>query len=199
MSSWFDASAGRPLFRVLQECMSRSHSGVIDVVGRAETGQVFFAARHVLLVTTDDRLPLRTTLELSGAADADELADLARTARPVGPVRRVVPPAVSAVVRDLSEASFASLMSIQVGSAKVEPGEVPPLGVLMSVRLEELAAAAEILPIRERAAALPRRAASAAGYVAGSAPEAEEVPVQRVVTTGRASALRRLIGAVRAG
>ena len=188
--SWFDAASGRPLFTVLQQCMSSTQSGVVDVVGRATSGQVFFAARHVLLVTTDDRLPLRTTLELSGAADADTLADLARTARPVGPVHRVVPPAVSAVVRDLSEASFASLLTLDVGSAKVEAGEAPPLGILMSVRLEELAAAAEILPVRERAASLPRR----------TVPEAPvDVPVQRVVTPSRASALRRLIGAVRAG
>jgi hypothetical protein len=196
--SWFDEDAGRPLLAVLHQTFRSPSYGSVSIDGRDGGGQIYFADHEVVFATCDGRVPLRSVLELSGAADHDELARLMRTAGEPLAARGRIPPAVVAVVRDHTEAAFAELAKVRVGRARVELGETPPFGALMSVSLAELARAAALVEVRARAASLrdvaapPARPAPVADVV-----EVRETADPAAAGATRSSALRRLIGAMR--
>jgi hypothetical protein len=196
--SWFDEDAGRPLLSVLHEAFRSTPFGAVTIVGREGGGQVFFAAREVVFATCDGEVPLRSVLELSGAADHALLTELVRTTgEPLG--TRRVPPAVEAVVRDHTDAALAVLQTLRVGRARVDAGDSPPFGPLMSVTLAELVRSAALVDVRARAAAVRRLSTSEPRSVRTPALVAvESVPATEAgPAASRSSALRRLIGAMR--
>lgn len=171
--SWFDEGTGRPLRAVLAEAIGAGGDGVVDVVGRDGDGQVFHSDGRVVFVSIAGQPTLRSVLTLSGASTAEDLEDLARSARGSAP-RSEAPAAVRAVVRDLSEAALARLLRITAGSARSEPGVAPPLGVLMSVPLDDLIETAEVREVRAAAARIAAGTAwqpTASGPVTLSAEE----------------------------
>lgn len=190
--SWFDEDAGRPLLNVLHEAFRTTVAGAVTIVGREGGGQIFFAGREVVFATCDGHVPLRSVLELSGAADHAVLTELTRTAGSPLANRGRVPEAVLAVVRDHTDAAVAELQSLRVGSARIDSGETPPFGVLISVSLAELSRSAALVDVRSRAAAVRRL--STPPVPSAVVPRDEPAPD---VPHSRSSALRRLIGAMR--
>lgn len=192
--SWFDEDAGRPLLAVLHEAFRSSSFGSVSIIGLEGGGQIYFADREIVFATCDGRIPLRSVLELSGAADHAELAQLVRTTGMPLASRGRIPAAVTAVVRDHTEAALAELQTLRKGRARLELGDSPPFGMLMSVPLPEIVRGASLVEVRARAAAV--RGMAAPSPRPAAAPEPEPAPLD-AVPHSRSSALRRLIGAMR--
>ena len=189
--SWFDEDAGRPFLSVLHEAFRAAAYGAVTIVGRSGGGQVFFSGREITFASSDGQIPLRSVLELSGAANHAELTELMRTAgAPLGARGRIAP-GVAAVVRDHTEAAFAELQALRVGSARVDAGDAPPFGALISLSLPELVNGSALVDVRARAAAVRRLQTPAPTPTAEPAAPSSDVP------NSRSSALRRLIGAMR--
>jgi hypothetical protein len=142
---------------VLEECARQTPAGSLMIVAQGGGGQVWFSGGEIVFAACDDQPDLRTALELSGAADSAALSELARTSRYPLRVRGAIPPPVAAVARDLTESALATLLALSVGRARLAPGEIPPLGVLVSQPLEEWSRSATLLHVRARAARLGRR------------------------------------------